>query len=99
MRDLTRDSLVLIVSNILGAGLGFAPSLVIGRGLGEADFGRWTFCFAWASALGMICEFGLNSLFIREASRAPEESNQLLIGSLTAQLIFVGLLGISVWIL
>ncbi len=98
MRPLARDSLILITSNIFGAALAFALSLVIGRGLGAADFGRWTFCLAWASTLNMISEFGLNSLLTREGSRAPLDSNRLLFASLTPQLLFVGILGLSVWI-
>jgi PST family polysaccharide transporter len=98
MRRLARDSFVLVNSNILGAMLAFALSLVIGRELGAADFGRWTFSLAWASAISMICEFGLNSLLTREGSRAPLDSNRLLFASLTAQLTFAGTLGVGVWI-
>jgi O-antigen/teichoic acid export membrane protein len=99
MRHLARNSLMLTASNVLGAVLGFALSLVVGRGLGEAGFGIWVFCLAWASILAMICEFGLNSLITREASRMPEKSNRLLAVSLTLKLVLVSILGSCVWLL
>src|SRR5262245_50220722 len=99
MHHLARNSLVLIASNIVGAVLGFALSLVIGRGLGEAGFGIWVFCLAWASILTMICEFGLNSLITREASRMPEKLNQWLILSLALKTAFIFIFGTGLWFL
>lgn len=95
---LTQNSLLLIISNIGGAVLSFGISVLIGRGLGKDGLGHWTFVFAWVSVLSMICEFGLNSLLTREASRALTDSNKLLTASITAQFIFAGIVGISVWI-
>jgi len=99
MRSLAPNSLILTASNILNAILGFFLSLVIGRGLGEASFGVWVFCLAWASALTMICEFGLNSLLTREAARMPEKLNRLLSASLVLKLILVSIFGGTVWFL
>lgn len=99
MLTLAPNSLILTISNILNAALGFALSLVIGRGLGESDFGVWVFCLAWASVLTMICEFGLNSLLTRESSRMPEKSNQLLIVTLALKLMLVSILAGGVWLL
>src|SRR6185436_16474297 len=75
------------------AALGFVLSLILGRGLGEAGFGRWTFCLAWASALTMLSQFGLNTLVTREAARDKGRANQVLIGGLVAQSLFSLLLG------
>ena len=99
MRSLASNSLILSASNVLSAVLGFSLSLIIGRGVGAAGFGVWTFCMAWAALLTMICEFGLNSLLIREAVRMPESSNRLLAVSLALKLIFVTILGSCVWLL
>lgn len=99
IRSLAPNSLILTASNILSALLGFSLSLIVGRGLGEAGFGIWVFCLAWASVLTMICEFGLNSLITREASRNPEKSNRLLLGSLVLKLVLVSIFGGSVWLL
>jgi len=97
MHSLAPNSLILTASNILSAVLGFSLSLIVGRGLGAAGFGIWTFCLAWAALLTMICEFGLNSLLTREASRMPDRSNRLLAVSLTLKLFFVSIIGGIVW--
>ena len=99
MRSLASNSLILTASNVLNAVLGFVLSLIIGRGVGEAGFGVWIFCMAWAAILTMVCEFGLNSLLIREAVRMPESANRLLALSLALKLLFVFILGGSVWFL
>ncbi len=96
--NLLHGSLTLITSNVTGAALGFALSLVVGRGLGGAGFGRWTFSLAWASALTMLSEFGLNTLLTREAARSKDQANRLLIGSLAAKLLLSGALGGAVWL-
>jgi len=93
LRRLIHGSLTLIVSNLSGAALGFVLSLVLGRGLGEVGFGRWTFCLAWASALTMLSQFGLNTLVTRDAARDKGRANQFLIGGLVAQVLFSLLLG------
>jgi len=93
LRRLTHGSLTLIISNLSSAALGFVLSLILGRGLGEAGFGRWTFCLAWASALTMLSQFGLNTLVTREAARDKGRANQVLIGGLVAQFLFSLLLG------
>jgi O-antigen/teichoic acid export membrane protein len=97
MRSLAPNSLILTASNILSAVLGFSLSLIVGRGLGEAGFGIWTFCLAWAALLTMICEFGLNSLLTREASQMPDKSNRLLVVSLALKIFFVSIIGGGVW--
>jgi O-antigen/teichoic acid export membrane protein len=93
LHRLTHGSLTLVVSNLSSAALGFVLSLSLGRGLGEVGFGRWTFCLAWASALTMLSQFGLNTLVTREAARDKARGNQFLIGGLVAQLLFSLLLG------
>jgi O-antigen/teichoic acid export membrane protein len=99
MRSLVPNSLILTISNVLNAALGFLLSLIIGRGLGESGFGVWVFCLAWASILTMVCEFGLNSLLTREASRMPAKLNQLLVISLSLKSILVSFLAGGVWFL
>lgn len=93
LRRLTHGSLTLIISNLSGAALWFTLSLILGRGLGEVGFGRWTFCLSWASALTMLTQFGLNTLITREAARDKERANQFLIGALVTQLLFSLVLG------
>lgn len=90
---IVHGSLTLVTSNVAGAALGFALSLVVGRGLGDAGFGRWAFCLAWASTLTALSEFGLNTLLTREAAKASDRANRLLFSSLTVKLLCSGVLG------
>jgi O-antigen/teichoic acid export membrane protein len=91
--QLTHSGVILILSNLIGAVLGFSLSIVVGRGLGEAAFGSWTFCLAWAAILTGLCEFGLDTLLTRDAARSQQDVNQLLFSSLAAKLILVTLTG------
>jgi len=93
VRRLLDNSLVLSISNVMGALLGFAISLAIARTLGVVGLGRWTFCLAWVSVLTMISEFGLNTWLTREAARSRECANQLLMATLAAKLALSGVLG------
>lgn len=97
-RLLTKNSLLLIVSNIGGAALSFGISILIGRGLGKLELGSWTFLFAWVAIISLMCEFGINSLLTRDVSRSPEEANKLLVASLSVQIFFAGILGMVIWI-
>lgn len=81
-RRLTRNSLLLIASNLFGALLNFCISILIGRNLGQAGLGRWVFLIAWASGLTMICEFGMSSLLTRKISNTPDFLNELLFSTL-----------------
>ncbi len=93
LRRLMHNGLALSLSNVLGAMLGFAISLVIARSLGVPGLGQWTFCLAWVSVLTMISEFGLNTWLTREAAGSRQGANQLLVATLAAKLAFCGLLG------
>ncbi len=96
---LTKNSFLLIFSNLGGAVLSFGISILIGRGLGKIDLGNWTFIFAWVAVISLVCEFGTTSLLIRESSRAPGDSNKLLIAALTVQIFLIGIFGMMIWAL
>lgn len=98
MMKVARGSLTLILSNLAGAALAFATSVVIARGLDAAGLGRWTFALAWASGVTMLSEFGLNTLLTREAARSKSQANQTLAGSLAAKLALCGALAGAVWL-
>lgn len=69
---LSRDTLLLLLSNGGGALLLFALSALIGRGLGSAGLGVYAFALAWVYPLGLLVEFGLTTLMLRDtgANRA-----------------------------
>jgi hypothetical protein len=66
---IARMSASFLGSNLARTAIGFVTSLVIGRGLGPGEFGRWIFFTAWASALTVAFDLGLSTLVTRDAAR------------------------------
>jgi O-antigen/teichoic acid export membrane protein len=63
-------SAAFATSNLARTAISFATSLVIARGVGVEDFGRWTLCTAWAAALTVAVDFGFGVLLTRDAARS-----------------------------
>ena len=97
LRRLVRGGSVYVASNFARAFLGFGMSLVIGRGLGDVRFGRWTFCMAWASALTMVCDLGLNVLLTREVAKPGSAGRRLLAAAVLAKLLLLAPIGLLVF--
>ena len=64
-------SAVLAGSNLLSGLIALATSMVIARGLGREEFGRWIFCTAAVSVLTSVFDLGFSVLLTREAARGP----------------------------
>ena len=77
-------SAILGASNVLAALMGLATSLVIARGLGRDEFGRWIFCTAAVSALTTAFDLGFGVLLTRDAARGA--IGPLLAGALATRL-------------
>ena len=58
-----------VASDLVRGVIGFATSVIIARGLGRDEFGRWTLYATWASALTMMFDLGFGVLLTREAAR------------------------------
>jgi O-antigen/teichoic acid export membrane protein len=66
MTRLSRHTLLLVVSNLGGAGLSFLLSVMIGRTLGDTGLGQYAVVMAWIFPLSLLVEFGLGTLALRE---------------------------------
>ncbi|MBN8621087.1 MAG: oligosaccharide flippase family protein, partial [Anaerolineae bacterium] len=75
---LSRNTLILLVSNIGSALLLFALSAIIGRAYGKEGLGVYSTAMAWVFPLSLIAEFGLNTLLTREIARQPERERAYL---------------------
>ncbi len=68
--------MILLLNNGGGALLSFGLAVLIGRGLGEENFGVYTTALAWVYPLALVAEFGLGTLITREVAQdlaaAPE---------------------------
>lgn len=84
-RRIASNTLLLLGVNLSGAVLGFLIAVIIGRGLGVEELGRYSLVMAWTFGLGIFAEFGLNTLITREVARAHDRADEYLTASLIAK--------------
>jgi O-antigen/teichoic acid export membrane protein len=89
---LSRSTLTLLVSNGGGALLSFALSVIIGRALGEEGLGIYAAALAWIFPLGLLADFGLETLITREVAQNPDAAPAYLRAAALARLALGGLL-------
>ena len=78
---------VFASSSVVRAGIAVAGAIVVGRGLGADDFGRWTFCLAWAATLASVLDLGFGVLLTREAARTGRRIGSLIGGALAVRMV------------
>jgi O-antigen/teichoic acid export membrane protein len=79
-------SAAFVCSNLARAAIGFALSLVLGRGLGAARFGGWILCTTWASMVTVAADLGFGVLLTRDGARGDLEPGPLLFAALILRL-------------
>lgn len=65
---LSLNTFILMLSNILTAGLAFLLTLLIGRGLGDTGLGRYAAVMAWIFPLTILADFGVSTLITRDVA-------------------------------
>jgi O-antigen/teichoic acid export membrane protein len=75
----------LLLVNIAGAVMGFLMAAVLGRGLGDAGFGQYSFVMTWLLSLMLLTEFGLSTVITRDLAAQPEQTHRYLINSLAGK--------------
>ncbi|MGZ4921333.1 MAG: flippase [Halobacteriota archaeon] len=68
-RSVFKNTVVLSSADILGRLMRFALAIVIARSLGPAGYGIYAFAFSFAEVYGVISDFGMSNLIIRDTSR------------------------------
>lgn len=81
---------ILLLVNLTGAMIGFLLAAALGRGLGDAGFGRYSFVMTWLLSLILLAEFGLSTALTRDVAARPEQTRSYLLHSLAGK----GLLGL-----
>lgn len=76
---------ILLLVNIAGAVMGFLMAAVLGRGLGDAGFGQYSFVMTWLSSLMLFTEFGLSTVITRDIAARPEQTPRYLVNSLASK--------------
>jgi O-antigen/teichoic acid export membrane protein len=80
---LIKGTLGFFVLQILSAGLGFLTNILLARFLGAAQYGVYTYIFAWVGAFTILAMSGFGSVLIRDiASYVTSESWGLVKGIL-----------------
>jgi O-antigen/teichoic acid export membrane protein len=88
---LSRHTLLLLVSNVGGAALSFALSVLIGRALGGVGLGAYTVVLAWVFPLSLLVEFGLSTLATREIAKDEQTAADYLDAMTRARLLLGGI--------
>lgn len=68
---LSRNTLLLLASNVGGAALSFILTALIARAHGEQGLGGYAVALAWVLPLSMLVEFGLATLATRDVAQSP----------------------------
>ena len=96
---LSRHMLLLLVSNVGGAGLSFLLSILIGRALGSEGLGEYAVVLAWVYPLSLLVEFGLGTLATRDLAREVATSAAYLHTVTRARLLLGGIAMLALLVL
>lgn len=80
----------LAVGNVVGAALGFAIAVLIGRVTGETGLGVYAAAAAWIFPVGLLVDAGVSAPLTREAAAYPLRAGSLLRAALRARLVMGG---------
>ena len=95
---LARMGGAFLASSLAQMAIGFAISLVIGRGLGFAEFGRWTFLTAWAGTLTMAFDLGTSALVTRDAARDRPNAGRLVAAALAVRFVAIAPVALLIFV-
>ncbi len=82
-RRVIKNTLVRTGAEVLNFALSAIFLIYVARHLGSADFGKYSFAFAFAGLFVIFTDMGLHTLFIKEVAREKEKAGKLM-GNLLA---------------
>jgi O-antigen/teichoic acid export membrane protein len=85
-----KNSLFLILSQILSKFFNLGLILVLTRMLGTTGYGLYSFSFSYVSLFVFLTHLGIINLLVREIARKKEEANQFLCNTFPAVLLLSG---------
>jgi len=83
---LSRNTLILLISNVGSAALSFLLTIIIGRALGEQGLGIYATALAWVLPLSLVAEGGIGTLITRDVAQDPKAGEAYLRATTTARL-------------
>ncbi|MDD5729775.1 MAG: flippase [Candidatus Omnitrophica bacterium] len=69
---------VIVLGNILSVFTGLAANILLVRYLGVKNYGIYSFVFAYLSLFGIITDFGISNILIREISKDKIKADKFL---------------------
>ncbi len=87
---LTRNTALLIFSNVGSAAFSLLLTVIIARGYGDQGLGIYALAAAWIHPISLIAEFGIGTLITRDLAREPDSAPMLLSAAVRARLMIGG---------
>jgi O-antigen/teichoic acid export membrane protein len=78
-----------VVVRILNLALGVVVTALVVRTLGSSGYGQWSTIFIVLTLVGYFTNFGMESVALREAARAPEREQEWIGAALMVRLIML----------
>ncbi len=75
---MTKNTIALLIAQILSTGMGFFYLAVIARYLGDTGFGTISYALALTSILTFFTDPGFVTLITRDVARTPQVANKFL---------------------
>ncbi len=95
-RRAARNASAIAAARVLSSGVLFIWQLILGRSLGEAEFGVYGGVNALFSIGATLMSFSLSMIIIRDVARRPETAGRYLSAALVIQTIFAALAYIGI---
>ena len=88
-QTISKNTTVLMVSDIFGRVLSLILIIYIARFLGDVGLGQYSFIFAFLAIFHLFTEFGLTTLMVREVARDKAKTSSYFNNILWFRLIFI----------
>lgn len=86
VKRITKNSSYVLFGSIISSLITFAINIYIARYLGSEIFGRYSFVFAYLAFFLILSVFGVDSILVRELSRAEGKEGKLISAGLMLKL-------------
>jgi len=78
IKKIAKNTIIIIMGEILTTLIGIFTVIYLTRYLGAQDFGIYSFIFAYLGFFGIIVDFGIARILVRDISRELSQANKLL---------------------
>jgi O-antigen/teichoic acid export membrane protein len=87
-----------VTANTVRMGLAFVQSLVLARGFGPEEFGRWVLWSSWAATLTAAFDAGFGVLVTRDAARDATQGGRLVSAACAVRWTLFAPIGALLWL-